>query len=537
MPQLIDFAGPKLVVRVGVTGHRPPKLDKSNQSAIRNSVRVVLAEILSVTRDIEANSSFAYKHDEPELHVVSSLAEGADRIVAEEGVALRAILQVPLPARRDEYRKDFCSQNSELDSAARFDSLLAQAANVFELDGKRKRDDDEFLPPSAYAAAGHIVAGHCDLLLAIWDGKRGEEGGTAQIVREAIRAGIPVVRIDADTPEIVNFSPEGSDWHGTWRLAWQGALSDTLRNALSVPDYATEWLENYTKGSSKSEPDLNRADHLGIRYSKRYRLSSEVKYWLSACAVLCALAGMESAGAAERNWTLLELAFITGVLLGFLFAWHYKWHERWIHYRMLAEQFRVLEFLKPLGQTVPLFRPPVYWHDPGRHAWIGWYFRARVRETGLPSASVTPEYVRGQRNHLLKQARQQIGYHKRNHKRTHRRHRAAHFLGLFFFICTLLACLAHLLKRSHFLGAATAALPALAAALEGLQAQAEWQRLSERSERMIKHLESIRGRLSKSADHYTLASLSAIAVDLAEAMTSETSEWHNLIYGKPLNLS
>jgi hypothetical protein len=30
----------------------------------------------------------------------------------------------------------------------------------------------------------------------------------------------------------------------------------------------------------------------------------------------------------------------------------------------------------------------------------------------------------------------------------------------------------------------------------------------------------------------TLASLAAVGVDLAEAMTRETSEWHNLIHGR-----
>lgn len=450
----------------------------------------------------------------------------------QEGIALHAALQYALPAHRDEYRTDF----REPASAREFDTLLALPSNVFELDGQR---DGQWLQPAAYSTAGHIVTGHCDLLLAIWDGKSGDEGGTAQVVREALRAGIPIIRIHVDNPETVEFSPEGADSQGLWRAAWQPLLGEFLRNSLNPPPSAEKWLPRYTKERIESQTDLQRADALSVRYGKYYRRSYHVKYWLSAIAVFFAVAGLMPRQDQRRLWPFLEFVCIAGVLLWFFRALLGDWHERWINYRMLAEQFRVLDFLAPLGQTVPLFRPPVFWNEPSRHAWVGWYFRARLRQRGMPNKCVTPEYLRKQRGNLMTVVEDQIEYHKGKHESTRLSHRLTHYAGPILFGVTALACIAHFRRmeivQPYVLGAITAALPALAAALEGLQAQAEWHRLSERSERMQKHIESLKKRLPETPGP-TFAALSAVAVDLAEAMTSETSEWHNLIHGKPLNL-
>jgi hypothetical protein len=532
MPAGLDFTCPRLVVRVAVTGHRPPKINLTNEAGIGRSVHQVLSEVLSIAQGIAVSESSAYAAGKPALHVISSLAEGADRIVAQEGIRLHASLQISLPAHRDEYRKDF----STAASAAEFDSLLSRSSNVFELDGNRI---GEWLDPSAYAAAGHVAIGHCDFLLAIWDGAPGEEGGTAQLVREALRAAIPVVRIDVNNPAIVEFSPVGSVWHGPWRPDWRPVLRDALRNALAVPQSAAEWLGTYSREQAKSRSQGKRADELSVRYRNRYRRSYHVKYWLSALAVFFAVAGLMPSQAERRLWPSFEFACIACVLAGFFFASSGKWHERWINYRMLAEQFRVLDFLVPLGQTVPLFRPPVFWHDPGRHAWVSWYFRACLRQQGLPSVCITPEYLRQRRDDLLVVAEGQVAYHRAKHESTHRFHRYTGNAGIFLFGLTAVACVAHFqhLGPPFYLGASTAALPALAAALEGLQAQAEWQRISDRSERMSKYLQSLKDRLTNTPGDPSLPVLSAVAVDLAEAMTGETSEWHNLIHGKPLNLS
>src|SRR5208282_358321 len=79
--------------------------------------------------------------------VVSSLAEGSDRLVAEAGLAAGFGLEAVLPLTRAEYARDFDRPSSR----AAFERLLARSAAVFDLNGAA----DE--RPRAYEAAGFVM--------------------------------------------------------------------------------------------------------------------------------------------------------------------------------------------------------------------------------------------------------------------------------------------------------------------------------------------------------------------------------------------
>ena len=212
-----------LVIRVAVTGHRPPKLTPAHVPGIRASVRKVLDEVIAIGARIATDNNAFYEPAVPVLHVISSLAEGADRIVAEEGQELQAILQYPLPAPIDSYCDDFATAESK----KVFSDLSGASRHVFQLDGHRTGHNPS-LDPEAYAAASYTALTHCDLLLAVWDGKRGDEGGTGQTVRKALAAGIPVIRIHVDEPGLIEFAPENGDWRGVWLTDWEARLHTAL---------------------------------------------------------------------------------------------------------------------------------------------------------------------------------------------------------------------------------------------------------------------------------------------------------------------
>ena len=166
-------------LRIGVTGHRA--FDRP--ADVRAAVTRVVAALLD-------------QHGGP-LEVWSSLAEGADRLVADVALALdpaaRLVAVLPLPA--DDYRTDFAAPAS----AAEFDRLLGLAADVHVTGA----DPDDGSRESAYARGGHAVVAAVQVLVAVWDGEppRGE-GGTAEIVGAARAAGrevvvIPVTRAPA----------------------------------------------------------------------------------------------------------------------------------------------------------------------------------------------------------------------------------------------------------------------------------------------------------------------------------------------------
>src|SRR6185295_5556054 len=98
---------PRLTVRVGVTGHRTNALpSEGGNQQLRNVVKQVLEEIIRITLDIfsrrEESGIETYSCQEPSIHLISPLAEGADRLVAEEALELGIELHCPLPFSHDE---------------------------------------------------------------------------------------------------------------------------------------------------------------------------------------------------------------------------------------------------------------------------------------------------------------------------------------------------------------------------------------------------------------------------------------------------
>jgi hypothetical protein len=197
-------------LRIGVSGHRtPPKLPAQSELSLRNTVDRLLSVIVDTICQVE-NAGAIWPDDErvPDskplfrervigLAIVSSLAEGSDRIVAEAGLAAGFELEVILPFGRAEYGNDFETPASR----ARFEHLLARASTVSELLG----DADE--RPQAYEASGLFMLAKSDVLIAIWDGEPAAGiGGTAQIVGRAMADGIPIMRIDPADPSAMQIS-------------------------------------------------------------------------------------------------------------------------------------------------------------------------------------------------------------------------------------------------------------------------------------------------------------------------------------------
>ena len=169
--------------RIGVTGHRLHKLNLSDADLVR-AIDDALADIVK-------------KHSGARLIIVSPLAEGADRLVAQRAMKkFNMVLHVPLPLPFELYQTDFSSR----ESVEEFKAMVGTAEVYFELpmrfgnqqeltshiDGSvnEKRNNQ-------YALAGAYMVQYCDEMLAVYDGKpEGGVGGTGQIVRWR-KAGAP----------------------------------------------------------------------------------------------------------------------------------------------------------------------------------------------------------------------------------------------------------------------------------------------------------------------------------------------------------
>lgn len=170
-------------LRLGVTGHRLNKLGSEEAARLRReAVRVIALIRDAIDRAGDARSAEAAR---VRLQLISPLAEGADRILAEVALAQGAELVALLPFARQDYARDF----QDAASRGTFHALLAEAVEVVEPAAGSPRDR-----AAGYAAVGAAVVARSDMLIAIWDGEEASgAGGTAQVVAHARGTGLPVL--------------------------------------------------------------------------------------------------------------------------------------------------------------------------------------------------------------------------------------------------------------------------------------------------------------------------------------------------------
>lgn len=194
-------------VRIGVTGHRklddPAAMEALVKKAIDTEVEGLLAADArrKIVHDRRAEVAIRFS-------VVSSLAEGADRVVA------RAVLSYPdarldavLPLTLEDSMEDFTTEALRKE----FAELLRRCSEPVVLWTRSIReachdaDGQTELRSEAYAQAGRYVVDHCDVLIAVWDGKPARGGGgTAEIVQYAQEQNRPIIRVWGGTFEVLN---------------------------------------------------------------------------------------------------------------------------------------------------------------------------------------------------------------------------------------------------------------------------------------------------------------------------------------------
>jgi hypothetical protein len=177
------------VLCVGITGHRADALAEGDEGRLRERLRQALMLIEEAARALAERERDCFGSAPARLRFVSPLADGADQIAAELALELGWELQGIVPFARELYRSSLAND----DARERFDRLLQRSKCMLELPG----DPDESL--DAYVMTGRATVAHCDILIAVWDGKppRGR-GGTAEVVQLALTHGTAIVHVHLD---------------------------------------------------------------------------------------------------------------------------------------------------------------------------------------------------------------------------------------------------------------------------------------------------------------------------------------------------
>jgi len=562
-----------------VTGHRSVAFAESEE--LRASIRRVLDLVSQLARELVEEDPELYDPSSPILRLISPLAAGADRVVAEEALKLGFKLHCPLPFSRGEYANDLPPPDFE---------LLSRADAVLELDGKRARADE------AYEAMGHTVLRQSDLLLAIWDGEKARGlGGTGQMVQEAFKLEIPAVWIDPSAPERIRWLGEEDRPD---RLGELADLFDHLRKVFSVPVSlgrkrgerqaligehprksngtplvgrilgkigrsaegrrraisAEQWDSLWEKpfrvsaaarahaDTSYREPFIL-ADSVAEACAKRYRSSWAANYLLGSLAVLTAFLAHDFQ---TPLWPWLELALIATIFLTTFWGRLRRWHERWMDYRLLAEGLRQMQVLSLLSRVTPSFRVPVHMeHGDPRRSWAHWYLRAIVRHAGLPAGDFNGSHLADSRRVLVRWSRSQVSYHGEKAERSGYRYRLLHRTGSTLFIFAGVACLLQVAIPSEWraddsvdrlLRIAVLVFPAFGAAIGATLHHGEFEKVANRSYALAARLQDLVNQVANPARRTSSHELGDAVEDVSEIMLAELSDFRYVFLDKPIVL-
>jgi len=170
---------------IGVTGHRD--LVAEEIPALKDKVREFFLQLKNDFPDLE-------------LQLITPLAEGSDRLVADVAQELDVSLIVPLPMPQADYEKDFSSPAA----VEVFRSSLEKSRIIHLRTLSRARTLDNEDRSHQYAQMGIFISNHSQVLLALWDGKPSQEiGGTASVVNYHLTAVMPGFSMAEDSPNLL----------------------------------------------------------------------------------------------------------------------------------------------------------------------------------------------------------------------------------------------------------------------------------------------------------------------------------------------
>jgi hypothetical protein len=578
---------------IGVTGHRLGRLEGIDLDDLRAALRTLFAEL--------ATTSSA------PMRLITSLADGADSIAADEALALSWTLDAVLPLSRADYLSDFTEAQARVDH----EMLLAKAHGIFELDGDRNVEGGSAI---AYERAGRVVLAQSDILVAVWDsGPVRGRGGAAQIVAEAVLAGIPVIHVDPAGRHPPRLLWDGLEEHDLGQQTVDtvprgdlSALPGLVRGLLDPPEDKIEramldrlgvsakprrnWALAYPlllavmgvrqlrktdwavadpanalpailgpcSGAALTAsgfgaqlrttlaPRFARADATATHVAQLFRSGYVTNFSFAALAVVLSLLGLALPAALKPVLIILEFMVIATILLVTRAGNRSQWHRRWLDNRHLAERLRCLTVAAQLGELELRSGADL------RPGWVDWYARATARELGMPSVRVDPAYLACVRDGLTSLIDDQIAYLKTDAHRMHKLEHRLHHLGTILFAMTAMICVGLLIYKmmdkmvgmaaldaiAHPVLTATtiasAALPAIGAAIYGIRMQGDFAGIAERSESLAHNLTTLRQVID--ADVLSFDTLKRRVARATDLLTQDLASWLQTYHARPLTL-
>jgi hypothetical protein len=524
-----------LRLRIGITGHRDVTAAHPGLTTeIANAVEYIIERL--------ATDPGRVRSGEIALTAVSALAEGADRLVADEILKRGGSrLEIILPLPPEDYRHDFGSPAS-VDEFDEIRKKHGSTADIVQTAGSREE---------AYELAGHAVVDRSDVMIVVWDGEpaRGR-GGTAEIYSYAQRWQKPILLISIsensaklDTDHVPGTAkgniPLSSE--SIMRLDEYNneRLSESAVNALPpllAKTDATRRLKSSTQLNEHVSHYFARADLVATRFQREWFYAIRLLYTLAPLAVLV-VAAQVTFWPDRIGYAWFEFGILLIIIAVLVVARWKRWHQRWVSARYLAEQIRSLMFLGLTG-IITLEKSAADGRTVAESSWTEraaqeiWFTRPRY----VPDADISvliavlyEEWIKGQRK-----------YHRGVSRKYSARSTQFQAAAVSLFSLSALFALLHSLgtagtasrpfKWWDFLAIA---IPGIAAALGGYGAQRDYLRHAERSKLFAVTLDSASERLLTAG---SLQDVQQAALSVSRAMRSEATDWYTVVHSQDVEL-
>jgi len=518
----IDDGSIPLDLRIAVSGHRKLTATPTLSTAIDQALDRITGQLRPAIRD------------RCRLVVVSALADGADRIVAERVLARPGgRLEVILPMTEAEYVTDF----DRAHSLPEFEHLLGEASWVATMPPSPTRQD-------AYLGAGRAIIDRADAAIAIWDGyPAAGKGGTGDIVgylRQEQRpwiwlpvdGGQPVAENLDKLADVTWFSMNAPDL--TRFCEFNDARLDSRRFAATIDGFRQRMLDaggadlaaDVAMLLSWLQAPLTRSKLLSKRFQSLYLRLSGMLFAFAAAAV-CIVGAQLVFVPHIRLVVVGEVACLVGVLVGLEWGRRAHLQQRWLSARYLAERLRSAFFLALIRADEQSSATEVLSGDVPVAPWVGIAFDIVWKRR--PQIDADRASVKSLRD-VLSQAwiDDQRSYFTDASQRAGRDYLfSTRAVETLFAVSLVLAILHVTLPGPEDWGKQVVSLlaigiPACAAALAGYSSQREYHRSSLRYGRMSDSLIDANELMLAAADHAEVREI-ARTVDLM--LRQECGEW------------
>lgn len=326
----------KFPLRVGITG--PRKLTQEDAHQVREEIDAALAWI----RDKADKQRIARGlNNEFYISGLTPVAEGADRIFADEVLKHGGKLELVLPFRPDIYREDFATNESKAD----FVRLLCMDKCPLIIDALDKPHKEW-----AYYHSGKMVADQCDILIVVWDGNEAKgPAGTGNILDYAKKNKNPAIIIHIGENKKTEYVHLNNIEFKEYEVFCRECGLPGENSATASPEF--DVLTNRI-GVSESESLaklfglFSTFDYAAIHLKKVHEKFIKVLYILAFLASLTGIVAiiLENLGAHHFGYHLLEAIFLLLAALWFVYIKNKSKHKKWIQARVWAEKARVQIF-------------------------------------------------------------------------------------------------------------------------------------------------------------------------------------------------